>query len=88
MIPIKHFDEKETMEIENPIEEVGEGSRDLSTQEIIDGLEELIKTIESVTNEKIIEALKKAVILILKILSVEYNKQIDYDFPQTSRYIS
>lgn len=84
---VHEIDRKESMEIENPIEMEEEESRDLSTQEIIDGLEALIKKIDSATSTEEIPTLKKAVVLILKILSVEFNKQIELN-PQISGYFS
>ena len=64
--------------IENPIEEIDD-EREATPQQLIDACEQCIINIEK---ENSIETLKKATILLLKIIAVELNNKIEYNIQE------
>jgi len=63
---------------EDPLEEE-EIEKTATTQQLIDACEQCIEHLE---NENTIENLKKATVLLLKIIAVELNNKIEYDIQE------
>ena len=74
--PIENEDHIFTFD-EEPLEEDEEVAA--TTQQLIDACE---KCIDHLENENTIENLKKATVLLLKIIAVELNNKIEYDIQE------